>query len=421
MKRNLLSLLLTLIGTMSLYAQVPQAFEYSSIIRNNSGELLNSQPIGCRISIHDSTVNGTILYQETFVDTTNNFGLINLQIGNGLTTIGSFAEISWGINSKFMEIEIDPSGGTSYISMGTTQLLSVPYALFAENGGNWIKNGNNIHTTNLGSVSIGATTPEPSAKLSIKATNAGFLPPQVEDTNAVSTPAEGLIIYDLSSHCIRYFNGSMWSDCIGSFKFTIPWSCGDILFDRRDSKKYSTVQIGSQCWMAENINIGVMISGSIDQTDNGVIEKYCYNDSISYCDIYGGLYQWDEIMKYTTGLGAQGICPAGWHIPTNDEYTTLKDFLGSNNGGKMKEAGTSHWYPPNTGATNSSGFTGLPGGQRNQDSLFYSIGQRVKFYVSDTYSSYSSAMYWHLSYNNVYFNSSSSLKINGFSIRCLKN
>jgi uncharacterized protein (TIGR02145 family) len=107
-----------------------------------------------------------------------------------------------------------------------------------------------------------------------------------------------------------------------------------------------------------------MISGGKDQADNGVIEKYCYEDTASNCDIYGGLYSWDEMMQYSYTEGGQGICPQGWHIPTSAEYNALSDFLGGENvsGGKMKETGTAHWNSPNTGATNSSGFTALPGG-----------------------------------------------------------
>jgi len=87
--------------------------------------------------------------------------------------------------------------------------------------------------------------------------------------------------------------------------------------DARDGKTYNTVLIGTQCWMRENLNIGTRIDGSQNQTDNGTIEKYCYDDLESNCDIYGGLYQWDEAMQYVTTQGVQGICPAGWHLPTD--------------------------------------------------------------------------------------------------------
>jgi uncharacterized protein (TIGR02145 family) len=151
--------------------------------------------------------------------------------------------------------------------------------------------------------------------------------------------------------------------------FTAFWLCGSQITYM--DQNYNTVLIGNQCWMAENLNVGTRINGSQNMSDNGTIEKYCYDDNEAYCDEYGGLYQWDEIMQYVTDTVTQGICPNGWHLPTDNEWTTLTDFLGGDDvaGGKMKEAGTVHWSSPNTGATNSSGFTGLPGGCR-----YYSNG-----------------------------------------------
>ncbi|MFK5894800.1 MAG: FISUMP domain-containing protein [Pseudomonadota bacterium] len=160
-------------------------------------------------------------------------------------------------------------------------------------------------------------------------------------------------------------------------------------------QSYSTVQIGIRCWMAENLNIGTMISGSSNQTDNGTIEKYCYGNNTSNCDIYGGLYQWDEMMQYVTTEGAQGICPTGWHLPTDAEWCTLENYVdagtvscsatgwrGTDAGGNLKEAGTSHWISPNTGATNSSGFTGLPGGYLDTNGPFYYLTGSAYFWSS---------------------------------------
>ncbi len=117
---------------ISAIAQAPLVFTYQAVVRNNLGEILQNQSVGVRISIHENTAGGTIVYQETFSESTNQFGLVNLEIGTGTPFIGTFAGIDWSTNSKFIETEIDPAGGTSYVSMGTSQLLSVPYALHAE-------------------------------------------------------------------------------------------------------------------------------------------------------------------------------------------------------------------------------------------------------------------------------------------------
>jgi uncharacterized protein (TIGR02145 family) len=185
---------------------------------------------------------------------------------------------------------------------------------------------------------------------------------------------------------------------------------------------YNTVQIGTQCWFRENLNAGTRISGSQNQTNNGIIEKYCYNDSIANCTVYGGLYQWDEMMQYGTTQGVQGICPTDWHIPTDAEWTTLTEYLGGGSiaGGKMKEVGIAHWAAPNTGATNSSGFTALPGGYRDEDNNFYKLTQDAAFWSS---LQKDSTFAWdRFLYNNLEsVLRFGDLKTGGFSVRCVKN
>jgi uncharacterized protein (TIGR02145 family) len=113
------------------------------------------------------------------------------------------------------------------------------------------------------------------------------------------------------------------------------FTCGSNLTDIRDSKVYPTVQIGSQCWMAANLNYGSYLNSSQVQNDNCLSEKYCYNDVTGNCTKYGGLYQWDEVMKYDDTPAGQGLCPPGWHVPTEPEWTTLFNFyLGSAFAGK---------------------------------------------------------------------------------------
>jgi uncharacterized protein (TIGR02145 family) len=135
------------------------------------------------------------------------------------------------------------------------------------------------------------------------------------------------------------------------------------VMDKRDLRYYGRVRIGDQEWMAENLNIGSPIEIHQGQSDNKGIEKWCYD-----CISYGGLYTWFEAMNYgSADTGAtghtQGICPVGWHIPTEKEVITLIESLGGDQyaGGKLK-ATSSLWQAPNTGATDESGFSALPGG-----------------------------------------------------------
>jgi uncharacterized protein (TIGR02145 family) len=131
-----------------------------------------------------------------------------------------------------------------------------------------------------------------------------------------------------------------------------------------DSNYYGTVTIGTQRWLKENLNTGIV---NESQTDNGIIEKFC-NLTVFDCKTFGGLYYWDESMKYNppdnNAIGkTQGICPVGWHIPTREEWLTLIDFLGGADiaGGKLKSS--EYWSSPNTAATNETGFTALPAGR----------------------------------------------------------
>ena len=100
------------------------------------------------------------------------------------------------------------------------------------------------------------------------------------------------------------------------------------LYDARDGRVYRTVRIGTQWWMSENLNYGTRINGSLNQTNNSIAEKYCFNNLESSCDTLGALYQWDEMMNYTAVRLNRGICPAGWHVPSDDEWKKLEIFLG---------------------------------------------------------------------------------------------
>jgi len=149
--------------TISVSAQTPQAFKYQQVLRDAAGELLQNQELGIRISIYDSVPGGTIVYQETFSKTTNNFGLVNLEIGNGTVVSGTFLAIDWRSGSKFVGIEVDPDGGTAYVSVGTSQLLSVPFSLHSatsDDDGDWTVSGNDVYLSTSGNVGMGTGIPD---------------------------------------------------------------------------------------------------------------------------------------------------------------------------------------------------------------------------------------------------------------------
>jgi len=209
------------------------------------------------------------------------------------------------------------------------------------------------------------------------------------------------------------------------------WQCGDPFEDTRDGQTYNTVQIGNQCWMAENLNIGTRIDGVSEQTNNSTIEKYCYDDDVANCDTYGGLYQWDEMMQYLTTEGVQGICPDGWHLPTDDEWKIMEMELGmtqvladnlgwrgTDEGEKMKS--TSGWYDNGNG-TNNSGFTALPGGYCWYSGGSFNYIENSGYWWSSSEYSGSYALYRQLKYDYNMVSRSAYHKTLGHSVRCLKN
>ena len=192
-----------------------------------------------------------------------------------------------------------------------------------------------------------------------------------------------------------------------------------------DGNTYKTVTIGSQTWMAENLrtttyNDGTAIANVTDDDEWLALTTgaYCnYNNTTSTDTIatYGRLYNW-----YAVNTGK--LCPTGWHVPSDAEGAELIDYLGGRSvaGGKLKETGTTHWNSPNTGATNETGFTALPGGYRKYDRSFLVVGDGGYWWSATEYNSsnaWSRDMYYHFS--TVYW--TYYVKEVGFSVRCVRD
>ena len=135
MKKLLLSVVTIVTISLSSLGQAPEAFKYQAVVRDAGGFILNNQAVGYRLAILQGSPSGGAVYTETFSPTTNDFGLVNLEIGTGITT-DDFTLIDWSNGPYFMETAADVTGGTNYIIMGTSQLMSVPYALYAKTSGN---------------------------------------------------------------------------------------------------------------------------------------------------------------------------------------------------------------------------------------------------------------------------------------------
>jgi uncharacterized protein (TIGR02145 family) len=197
-----------------------------------------------------------------------------------------------------------------------------------------------------------------------------------------------------------------------------------------DGNVYHTIKIGSQVWMLENLKVTHFRNGdsipyvtSETEWDQLITAACCdYNNDTLISEIYGRLYN-----RYAA-VDEREICPLGWHVPSYEDWMTLTEYLGGETlaGGKLKEKDTTHWKYPNSGATNRSGFTALPGGSRGWQPSFDWIGDHGYWWSSTQYTSmdyYSTGIgwVWKMSNEDEIFEKFGSYDLNGFSVRCIKN
>lgn len=269
------------------------------------------------------------------------------------------------------------------------------------------------------------SNPDTTAMLDVNSTGKGLLIPRMTEAQIISIqgPANGLLVFNLTDskfYVYRSENAS-WNEIELGARTIAPssWSCGMSFTDVRNGKTYSSVAIGSQCWMTDNLNIGTMIEGVYDQTDNATIEKYCYSNEEDSCDIHGGLYQWDEMMQYENFAGAQGLCPEGWRLPSEAEWDTLSTELGGDAVSGVKIKSTSGWYAGGNG-NNLSGFDAFPIGFRDTDGTFVDYSEFAVFWTS-TQNSSTTALTRYLSHDSDALQNNSSWRTYGLSVRCIKD
>ena len=272
-------------------------------------------------------------------------------------------------------------------------------------------------------VGIGTTTPDSSAALEIKSNSQGFLPPRMTTTqrNAIANPAEGLQIFNTTTDCLEIFAKGRWQPIYCATAAPNPINTDTTIITDIDGNAYPTVKICNQTWTAKNLNVSHYRNGDIipQVTDPAIwptitTGAWCWydNDSTNYGANYGKLYNWYAVND------PRGLAPEGWHVPSDGEWTILTNCLGGSSvaGGKMKETGTNFWVSPNTGATNSSGFSALPAGLRHYPGSFEAVGTKVYFWSSANY------IYRGLDYdlNSVTYRNDGNYNY-GFSVRCIKD
>ncbi len=239
MKRFFTILAIALLTTW-IFCQAPEKMSYQAVIRNSNDQLVKNTSIGIQISILQGSASGTAIYVERHFPTTNANGLATVEIGDGTIVSGTFSNIDWANGPYFLKNEIDINGGANYTISGTSQLISVPYALHArtvdetQNLLSVLTQGSdagNKTIVNISQQGIGTSTPDSSAALDIASTTKGFLPPRMTETEMVALrPVEGLQVYNTTQKLPMYYDGSNWRKMGGSLNWIGKNYAGGIIF-----------------------------------------------------------------------------------------------------------------------------------------------------------------------------------------------
>ena len=268
--------------------------------------------------------------------------------------------------------------------------------------------------------------PDPAAMLDVKSSNKGFLTPRMNESqrNSILSPTIGLLVYQTDAPAgFYYFNGTVWmymGTGEGQSLGSLGQGGGGHMIDA-DGNAYPTVKIGTQEWMAENLRVTHYRNGDLIPyvTSNATWTStsagaYCWynNDPITYKIPYGALYNWPTVND------SRNLCPIGWHVASDDDWTALTTYLGglSLAGGPMKTCVL--WTSLNVGATNLSGFSGFPGGFRDDAGAYYFQGDMTYWWTSTATNSLS-AWSRKLIYSSAYVSRVSEDNHTGFSVRCI--
>lgn len=416
--RNFFILLFFVVITLNNWAQVPQKMSYQAIVRDATNTPIISSVVGIKISILQTSASGVVAYSETQTATTNANGLVSIEIGTGTVVNGNFATIDWSTGVYFIKTEIDPTGGNAYTISVSSQLLAVPYALYAQKAGSVAYSNVTNKPTNL---DVDGTDDVLLTSNQTIAGNKTFT-----GTTTVAAPVNA------TDAATKSYVDSYATAIAAKFEESNLLNKG--YTDPRDGNHYNVVKIGNQIWMAENLRyLPAVVGTSTSSTTTPYYYVYGYNGTdvtaakatVNYTT-YGVLYNWPAAMSGAASSsanpsGVQGICPPGWHVPSVAEWTQLMDYLGGSSvaGGKLKEIGTTHWSSPNTGASNSSCFTALSGGTFT-NSQFSSFGFNTCWWTSLA-SGNINGYFFYISNSSADLYNSTLGKASGFHIRCIKD
>jgi uncharacterized protein (TIGR02145 family) len=352
-----IALFLFLAFSLHSFSQSPSSIPYQAVLRNTDGSVIANSSATITFKIHDTTASGPVVFEETHTTTSNAQGLISLNVGEGSAVFGTLNGVNWSTGNKFLQVSMNTGNGN--VDLGTQQMMSVPYAIHA--------NDTYMRVSATGdSLFIGNTV---------------TIVPGISEAN--------------------------------------PPAVESIL--DADGNAYTSVVIGTQEWLSQNLKTSKYCNGdplvtdliSISWQSSSVGAWAYYNDDPTMNDTFGKLYNFYAVTD------TRGVCPCGWHVPTTIEWNTLSDFLGGPavSGGVLKS--TTNWNTPNVGATNASGFGAQGGGYRFSNGTYGQQNVYGYFWTKNTFGS--NGVYRRFYFDSAAIQSVDYSKRGGFSVRCLKD
>jgi len=408
--KKLCAILAALLMTASVFAQSPEKMSYQAVIRNSSDELVTNQPVGMQISILQGSASGTAVYIETQTPTTNANGLVSFEIGAGTVVSGDFSVIDWANGPYFVKTETDPTGGTSYTIAGTSQLLSVPYALYAKTSE---------------SIAGGISESDPVFTAWDKSTGISITESQISDLgNYIETETDPSVPSGAQSGDMQYWNGTAWVIVPAGYE-------GNIL----------TFTSGVPTWTGGTPDVTNPITGEIWKDRNLGASQVA--TSSTDADSYGDLYQWGRAAdghesrtsattttlsnSDTPGHGdfiINGTSPFDWRSPQN--VNLWQGVSGTNNpcpsGYRLPtaaewEAERASWSTNNAaGAFASPLKLPVAGRRTNNSGSLSGVGVDGYYWSSTVVGTDSQRLYF-----SVVAGTTSSSRAYGASVRCIKD
>ncbi len=408
MKKFYAILCLAIASLTQLQAQAPQGFNYQATVRNSSGDLIVNTNVYFKFNVIQGSQTAVPIFTETHYVPTDDLGQVNLIIGQGTANTGTFSALDWSLGSYYLGIELDTGNG--YVAMGTTQLLSVPYALYAENSGN--------------------STPTIPNLEAVLAENNSANNQQIKN---LQDPT------DAQDAATKAYIDALITSLQSQIDALQPTSVTD-----QDGNTYDYLTYGDQIWTVKNAEVVTYRDGTpIPQVTDANEWANLTTGAWAYYDndpTKPKFYNWYAVMGIhdtDPNTPNKEFAPEGWHVPTDAEWTTLENYLiangynyhGTTTGDKIAKAmaSTTGWNSStepgaignDQSTNNSSGFNAFPEGSRVSFG-FATEGDRAIFWSStedDSNFAWVSILYSNSS--NLYMNSKP--KQNGFSVRFVRD